>query len=192
MERSWGVFLHGTHESWQQDGLQWTDNTSLPATGKQALKKNPFHNTEPTINTDLCRILFHCFQNSCSRGVRAKHIWAYLHVTHIRQNITHAAEAYLNVSWLFYAWITVKPAHWLRGPLHKMSGSESWQTFSTPHFDALHLTAFPSAVPLIFHIRHLIITASRTICFWTNLPRFSNQYQQAGQMAFKLSLSFSP
>lgn len=82
-------------------------------------RKNPFHNTEPTINTDLCRILFHCFQNSCSRGVRAKHIWAYLHVTHIRQNITHAAEAYLNVSWLFYARIAVKPAHWLRAPCTK-------------------------------------------------------------------------
>lgn len=85
-------------------------------------------------------------------------------------NITHAAETHLNVSWLFYARITVKPAQC--AALHKMSGSESWQTFSTPHFDALHLTAFPSAVPLIFHIRHLIITASRTICFWTNLPPF--------------------
>lgn len=36
-----------------------------PAFWKTSSQKIPFHNTEPAINTDLCRILFHCFQNSC-------------------------------------------------------------------------------------------------------------------------------
>lgn len=111
------------------------------------------------------------------------------HIYDKTQHNTHAAEAYLNVSWLFYARITVRPAHSLRGPCTKCLAPSHGKL--SAHLILMHFISppFPSAVPLIFHIRHLIITASRAICFWTNLPRFSNQYQQAGQMAFKLSLS---
>lgn len=137
----------------------------LPLENK--LSENPFHNTEPTINTDLCRILFHCFQNSCALVESEPNVSGPTCMSHTYDKRNGTNASFL-VSWSFSA--IVKPAQC--AALHKMSGCESWQTFSTPHSDALQLSAFPSAVPLIFHIRLLIITASLTICFWTNLPLF--------------------
>lgn len=166
VQRSRGVFLHGSSESWQQDycsGL--TTLPLLPLENK--LSENPVHNTEPTINTDLCRIPFHCFQNSCGLVECAPKLsgptcmcdtWTTQH------NTMQQRKIYLAASWLFEARITIRST--------KCLAPKSWRILCTPHFDALHLTAFPSAVPLIFHIRFLIITASRAICFWTNLPSF--------------------
>lgn len=52
-----------------REGTMNPDSTGLTALPLLALEnklsEKPFHNTEPTINTDLCRILFHCFQNTC-------------------------------------------------------------------------------------------------------------------------------
>lgn len=102
-----------------------------------------------------------------------KVIWAYLRVTHLQTQHTAAAEKfYLNVSWLFCfvkAWITVKPVECAAPCTKCLAPSHGKHSAHFMHFIS---PPFPSAVPLIFHIRLLIITASRTICFWTNLPPF--------------------
>lgn len=165
------------HEFWQQGCSQWTDSTFPSCHWKTSSQKVPF--TTPS------RPLTLIYAGSCFTvsktvvdSLSPSQTYLGLPACDTRQNITHAAETYLNVIWLKSRFMSqFKPAR-----------SESWQTFSTPHFDALHLTAFPSAVPLIFHIRLLIITTSRDHLFLHWPASLSNQYQQAGQMVFKFSL----
>jgi len=130
----------------------------------------------------------------------ASHTWHVTRLIYTRQSHTHTHTHTTCSTWkqrvfkvcvsrlLLFFWARTKRK--LHAHTRTMSGSNSWHTFSTPHSDALHLTAFPSAVPLIFHIRLLIITASRTICFWTNLPAFQiNIRRQVNWYLSSLSLS---
>lgn len=166
VERSRGVFL--AWQPWIHDSgtcSQWTDSTSPPAPGKQALRKSLF--TTPS------RPLTLIYAGSCFTvsktvvvSLRASQTYPrafYLHVTQTRQT-EHMQEKHISNVLLRK---TKKKAP------RKMSPNSPWR-ISAPFF--------------LFHIRLLIISASRTICFWTNLPSLSNQYQQAGQSSPALSI----
>lgn len=154
--------VQSSHESWQLGPLCCrTDSASPSCFWKTSSQKIPF--TTPSrpltlIYAGSCFTVSKTVVVSLSASQSYEGLYTCMWATNITHSTRHRKHALL--------WAFSPPGTWCTKCLAAAHGEHS------AHLILMHFISppFPSAVPLIFHIRRLIITASRTICFWPNLP----------------------